>query len=74
MMNILLSVLLVRRNNFPRHPTRSLSLFALWNWPRHKKLVLLYGINNGADQPALPRSLISAFVIRISRKYYNSTR
>ena len=29
-----------------------------------KKTVLLYANNKGADQPAHPRSLISAFVVR----------
>ena len=33
--------------------------------PRHKKTCFLpYANNNGADQPAHPRSLISAFVVR----------
>ena len=34
-------------------------------WPRRKKTCLRgFAINKGADQPAHPRSLISAFVIR----------
>ena len=32
--------------------------------PRHEKTFLPYANKNGADQPALPRRLISAFVIR----------
>ena len=34
-------------------------------WPRREKIYLRRFVNNtGADQPAHPRSLISAFVIR----------
>ena len=33
--------------------------------PRHEKMCLMsYANNKGADQPAHPRSLISAFVVR----------
>ena len=35
------------------------------NWPRREKTCLRgFANNTGADQPAHPRSLISAFVIR----------
>ena len=35
------------------------------NWPRREKTGLrAFANNTGADQPAHPRSLISAFVIR----------
>ena len=33
-----------------------------WSEPRHEKTCLCYANNKGADQPAHPRSLISAFV------------
>ena len=40
-------------------------LFGIYG-PRNEKTCLLeFGNNTGADQPAYPRSLISAFVIRI---------
>ena len=33
--------------------------------PGHEKMCLMsYANNNGADQPAHPRSLISAFIVR----------
>ena len=32
--------------------------------PHHEKPVMLYANNKGADQPARPHSLISAFVVR----------
>ena len=35
------------------------------NYPGHEKMCLMsYANNKGADQPAHPRSLISAFVVR----------
>ena len=43
----------------------SLCLFRKWNEPGHEKMCLMsYANNKGADQPAHPRSLISAFVVR----------
>ena len=37
-----------------------------FNGPRHEKTCIRWFANNkGADQPAHPRSLISAFVIRL---------
>ena len=42
-----------------------LQLNRITNEPRHEKMCLMsYANNKGADQPAHPRSLISAFVVR----------
>ena len=42
-----------------------ISAFVIIHEPGHEKTRLMsYATNNGADQPAHPRSLISAFVVR----------
>ena len=39
--------------------------FSLTSGPGHAKMCLMpYANNKGADQPAHPRSLISAFIVR----------
>ena len=43
----------------------NINIFLNINEPRHEKMCLMsYANNKGADQPAHPRSLISAFVVR----------
>ena len=48
-----------------RHSTSFLMSLVNINEPGHEKMCLMsYANNKGADQPALPRSLISAIVVR----------
>ena len=43
----------------------------VWYGPRHEKTCLRgFANNKGGDQPAYPRSLISAFAIHFVEKYY----
>ena len=46
------------------HPIKAMQKLKTYE-PGHKKMCLMpYANNKGADQPAHPRSLISAFVVR----------
>ena len=48
----------------PRRPLGYGHLYLLSFEPRHENLFMSYADNKGADKPAHPRSLISAFVVR----------
>ena len=63
--------LVVLNSNLKQSSTFSVSDLVKWHWvqslygPGHAKMCLMaYATNKGADQPAYPRSLISAFVVR----------
>ena len=63
---------LLRQNNISRFYSRNFKtrycgcadLFVTYEPSHEKTCLMLYANNKGADQPAHPRSLISAFVVR----------